>query len=100
MYKLLTGEHPLYQAGESLKDYIAKLRKPQWKFPETFYELPKSLFLKLMKVRPFERYTAKEALEHPWITRMPEKAPLNYPEAVSWNCSKSKLINARNLNNS
>lgn len=100
MYKLLTGEHPLYQPGENLKDYIAKLKEPQWEFPETFSELAKSLFLKLVKVRPFERYTAKEALGHPWITRVPENIPLNYSEALSWNSSKSKLINVRSWNSS
>lgn len=42
---------------------------------------------------PFDRYTAKEALEHPWITRMSTTIPLTYSETIAWNESRIKLCN-------
>ena len=93
MYMLLTGVHPLYSPGDHMDSYLLKLQKLKWKFPPSFSELAKGLFLKLVKVNPLERYTAKEALAHPWITRSPVKIPLSYTESISYAQSKVKLIN-------
>eukprot|EP01022_Parablepharisma_sp_SALTPOND_P017610 TRINITY_DN2841_c0_g1_i1.p1 TRINITY_DN2841_c0_g1~~TRINITY_DN2841_c0_g1_i1.p1 ORF type:complete len:334 (-),score=4.27 TRINITY_DN2841_c0_g1_i1:549-1550(-) len=93
MYILITGKHPIYQSGDELDKYLAKIKAPEWKFPESFSELAKEFFLKLVKGNPLERYTAKEALAHPWITRTPGKIPLSYTETISYENSKVKLVN-------
>jgi hypothetical protein len=38
-----------------------------------------------------EKYTAKEALEHPWITRIPGSVPLSYSESIRYKHPKEKL---------
>ena len=93
MYMLIAGKHPIYQHGDELDKYMAKLKLQQWKFPEHFSALERELFLKLVKVDPLERYTAKEALAHPWITRSPGKLPLSYSENVSLENAKARLVN-------
>jgi serine/threonine protein kinase len=65
------GYHPLYNVGEAVSEYKLKLKNPEWKLPFGFSELAKDLFLKLVKLNPFGRYTGKQALNHPWITRIP-----------------------------
>lgn len=92
MYMVVAGKHPLYRSGDKTAKYIAQIKDPQWNFPETFSVLAKDLFLKLVKVDPLERYTAKEALGHPWITRVPGSVPLSYSESVRHEHSKEKLI--------
>lgn len=71
MYTLLAGQHPLHKPGESAHDYRQKLRAPEWHFPPHFSDLAKDLFLKLARPNPLERCAAKQALSHPWITRVP-----------------------------
>ena len=93
MYILLTGVHPIHKKGDSMETYISRLSNMQWSFPKGFSELAQSLFLELVKVNPLERYTAKEALNHPWITRSPGDIPLSYTEAISYNTSKTNLLN-------
>jgi len=93
MYILLVGRHPLHRKGEEINEYIAKLKNPMWVFPKEFSELAKAFFLKLMKVNPLERYTAKEVLGHPWITRIPSSIPLSYAESVAYEKMKSKMLN-------
>ena len=76
-----------------LDKYIETIKDPKWEFPKSFSELAKNLFLKLVKVDPLERYTAKEALQHPWITRTPKSIPLSYSDKISYENSKNKLYN-------
>lgn len=93
MYVILTGRHPIYEHGDTMITYKEKLKNPNWFFPEGFSELAKNLFLKLVKTDPSERYTAQEALKHPWITRIPNEIPLTYYENISYEQSRSKLLN-------
>jgi len=93
MYILLVGEHPLYKTGEETKEYIARLENISWTFPKQFTDLAKDFFLKLMKTNPFERYIAKEALSHPWITRVASKIPLSYAENIAYEKSRTKVLN-------
>jgi serine/threonine protein kinase len=93
MYILLVGRHPLHKKGEEISEYTAKLKNPKWVFPKQCTELAKTFFLRLMKVNPLERYTAKEALDHPWITRVPSSIPLSYAENVAYEKMKSKMLN-------
>ena len=95
MYIAVNGRHPLYVAGEGKVSYSAKLKDPKWKFPNTFSPLAASLFSRMAKVNPLERYTAREALSHPWITRRPDPIPLSYYETISYEKSKCKFGNVR-----
>lgn len=76
MYTLITSKHPLVRSKETSESYTLKLKNPQWKFPEKFSELAKNLFLRLVEMIPLERYSASQALSHPWISRQDTKAPL------------------------
>eukprot|EP00826_Nyctotherus_ovalis_P053309 TRINITY_DN6906_c0_g1_i11.p5 TRINITY_DN6906_c0_g1~~TRINITY_DN6906_c0_g1_i11.p5 ORF type:complete len:127 (-),score=10.18 TRINITY_DN6906_c0_g1_i11:869-1249(-) len=95
VYMLLTGKHPIYRQGDSKNGYVEKLRQPVWEFPDDFSELAKDFFLKLVRIDPLERYTEEEALEHPWITRIPGPIPLSYTERGSHQRSKQMLMNVR-----
>ncbi len=93
MYILLAGKHPIYEAGDALAQYLTKLKTSAWTFPPQFSALAQHLFAMLAKVNPLERYTAKEALSHPWITRRPGPIPLSFTESAAWENAKTKLIN-------
>eukprot|EP00826_Nyctotherus_ovalis_P061589 TRINITY_DN877_c0_g2_i18.p1 TRINITY_DN877_c0_g2~~TRINITY_DN877_c0_g2_i18.p1 ORF type:complete len:187 (-),score=40.90 TRINITY_DN877_c0_g2_i18:871-1431(-) len=97
-YIVLVGRHPLHRSGEDVAEYVSRLRKATWKFPKLLSDLAKSFILKLVKVNPLERYTAKEALEHPWITRAVGKIPLSYAESVAHGRLKERFLNV-NKNN-
>jgi serine/threonine protein kinase len=97
MYVVIVGKHPLHDSGDTHSGYIAKLQSPQWNCPGHFSTLARSLFFRLVKVNPLERYTAKEALAHPWITRQPGEVPLSFTENVAFERSKAFLMQVRPL---
>eukprot|EP00347_Sterkiella_histriomuscorum_P018930 403343621 len=76
MYQLMNqGQHPLYNKGMSYYDYLMKLRtindrsqQLTWSFPPNFSNLSIDFFKKLCSQSPSERYDARSALKHPWIT--------------------------------
>eukprot|EP00347_Sterkiella_histriomuscorum_P011634 403371699 len=76
MYQLMNqGQHPLYNKGMSYYDYLMKLRtindrsqQLTWNFPPNFSNLSIDFFKKLCSQSPSERYDARSALKHPWIT--------------------------------
>ena len=73
MYMLLTGgEHPLYDSDDFTTDKYRKslLALSQFRFPEHLSPLASNLFHRLTKFNTSMRYTAHEALKHPWITRL------------------------------
>ena len=76
MYTLIAGMHPLEKPNETKNSYIEKLKNPKWKFPNDFSNSAKTLFLKLVEMAPIERYSASQALNHPWILRQEVKTPL------------------------
>ena len=98
MYIVLTGSHPFYVSGESMDTFLAKLKNPLWTFPAHFSILAQSLFLQLVKTNPLERYAAKDALKHPWITRQVGPIPLSYVDSVAHEHAKEKLLHVRYLN--
>mmetsp|Transcript_16402 Transcript_16402/g.39361 ORF Transcript_16402/g.39361 Transcript_16402/m.39361 type:complete len:513 (+) Transcript_16402:223-1761(+) len=72
MYILLCGYPPFY--GDTDADVLAKVRlgnysfnAPDWK---NISEDAKDLIRKLLKMHPKERFTAKQALSHPWIQEL------------------------------
>ena len=74
MYMLLhEGEHPFYKLHhtyeklEGILDYKLTLNKV--KFRSGLSDLAINLFHYLAKLNPNSRYSANEALKHPWITR-------------------------------
>ena len=83
LYRLLNkGLHPLYSSNEGRDSYFNKLKAPVWAFPRSFPPLAQNLFLKLMKVAPIERYTASQALAHPWIIGSNGEIPKTYLESM------------------
>ena len=95
---LLTGVHPIFKRNDTKVTYQEKLKNLKWSFPNEFSNLAKDLFLKLARVNPLDRYTAEQALEHPWIRRIPKPIPLTYNEIISYKDSKQQLINVYCIN--
>jgi serine/threonine protein kinase len=93
MYVIVAGKHPIYQSNDTISSYLVKLKDPQWEFPPDFSEIAKDFFLRLVKIDPNDRYTAKEALQHPWITRTPCTIPLTYYENLSYTRAKKEMVN-------
>lgn len=59
----------------------------------TISRLAKDFFFRVCKINPDVRYTAKEALNHPWITRKFETIiPLSHREAQDHRIAKRDLI--------
>ena len=73
MYQLLSfGKHPLlFNKDHNLSDqeFMELLRNPQWTFSDHFSEYATDFFLRLCDPSPMNRYTAVQALQHPWINR-------------------------------
>jgi hypothetical protein len=46
-----------------------------------------------MRIDILDRYTAAEALQHSWITRIPGHIPLSYKQQASLARSKEMLLN-------
>jgi len=73
MHEILTcGKHPFYRPKTdtvaSVKEKITDLRRVD---PvEKFSWIAKNLFEKLTQIQSHMRYTAADALVHPWVTRM------------------------------
>jgi len=68
-YLLLCGFPPFY--GESLPEVFEQIMKAEYDFPEPYWNdisnEAKDLIKKLLVVDPKKRYSAKQALKHPWI---------------------------------
>lgn len=83
LFRLLNkGVHPLYSSNEGKESYFKKVKSPVWVFPKSFPHLAQNLFLKLMKVAPIERYSASQALAHPWISGSHTEIPKTYLESM------------------
>jgi len=68
-YLLLCGFPPFY--GESLPEVFEQIMKAEYDFPEPYWndisKEAKDLIGKLLIVDPKKRYSATQALKHPWI---------------------------------
>jgi len=77
MYLLLQGKHPLYISGvdnnQTYLEKLAKCKPSRWIAEDgpgkNFTSMSRDFFMKLCNPMPIERYTAEQALRHPWITR-------------------------------
>jgi serine/threonine protein kinase len=74
MHMLLTGKHPLYEPADTTEVYFKKLENFKWQNDEKLPRLARHLFVKITKMAPVERYSAEQALQHPWVTRL-ESSP-------------------------
>jgi len=76
MYVLLCGYPPFH--GESDADVLAKVRLGNFSFVAADWknvsEDAKNLIRMLLKLKPQERYTAAQALNHVWVTNTAPKA--------------------------
>ncbi|EAR93909.2 Serine/Threonine kinase domain protein (macronuclear) [Tetrahymena thermophila SB210] len=70
MHNLLDfGNHPFYEPkADDADTFKQKLSNPKWKIPAHFSNLAKNLLSKLSLINPTERYSAIQALQHPFIT--------------------------------
>ena len=70
MYLLLNkGKHPFYIKGDNKNDVAEKIKNGKIKFYERISPMAKHLISKLLEPNPSWRYTASQAIRHPWITR-------------------------------
>ena len=71
MYLLLSGNHPFVCNTEH--ELFMKIRKGKIDFDDLEWSkisiFAKKLILKLLEVDPNKRYSAKQALQHPWFTK-------------------------------
>ncbi len=101
MYILLAGKHPFYKHDETTNRYIGKMLNPTWShtlkcseyyiFLSTRNRLAHDLLAKMCSPNVLNRYSAADAMQHPWITGYPQifiipgsntsvPAPLTYLE--------------------
>jgi len=83
LFMLVAGHHPLLQPEDDVQNYLSRLRNPQWEFPADFPPLAKDLYLRMVSLSAIDRYSAEEALRHPWVTRLQADIPLTYIERLS-----------------
>eukprot|EP00742_Colponemidia_sp_Colp-10_P004573 GILJ01004880.1.p1 GENE.GILJ01004880.1~~GILJ01004880.1.p1 ORF type:complete len:545 (+),score=57.33 GILJ01004880.1:139-1773(+) len=67
-YILCVGTHPYYIPSDTKESYLGKVQQNHIKYPPHMSENARNLVSHLLNNNPSERYTAKEALNHPWIT--------------------------------
>jgi serine/threonine protein kinase len=80
---IITGKHPLLSQGDTMAVYTQKLQNPMWEFSNDLNPLARQLFLHMTNMQPLERYTADQALRHPWITREETEIPKTYLERIA-----------------
>eukprot|EP01114_Cavostelium_apophysatum_P023101 TRINITY_DN859_c0_g1_i1.p1 TRINITY_DN859_c0_g1~~TRINITY_DN859_c0_g1_i1.p1 ORF type:complete len:300 (+),score=72.46 TRINITY_DN859_c0_g1_i1:73-972(+) len=99
-YLLLCGFPPFY--GESLPEVFEQIMKADYDFPEPYWndvsEDAKNFISKLLVVDPKKRYTATQALEHPWLVKGGSDKVLSVhsDKAVRYN-SQRKLLSQTNV---
>lgn len=99
MHEVLTcGEHPLYRSGDSSVKFKQKLKNSESLEPtQTFSWIAKNLFSRLTMRKNHQRYSAEDALQHPWITRektnqVPQTLQENMNTVLFENSLKRKML--------
>lgn len=96
MHMLLTeGRHPFYEKEtddvESFRNKLQNMKKVE--LDPTISDLAKSLLERLLNPASSHRYSAKDALRHPWITRKSDNTiPMSLTEQVSSFELESRLL--------
>ena len=90
MFVLLNkGRHPFYVKGDSKKQIANKIENGKIKYFEKISPMAKHLISKLLEPNPSWRYTASQAIKHPWITRdINDVPPLTINELLARSNSK------------
>ena len=96
LYMLLNnGKNPFYTQGENNEEIIYRITKGKLIFDD--YNFPlckmcKNFLNKLLKKNPSYRFTARTALNHPWITlKKYDKIPLTVYDSLRVNEYKDKM---------
>jgi calcium/calmodulin-dependent protein kinase I len=76
LFMMISGSHPFYREGDNAESYFNRLNTATIEFPKTFPSLAVSLCRHLTKTIPLERYSAVQALSHPFITRTQGDIPM------------------------
>jgi serine/threonine protein kinase len=70
MFELMTGEHPFYEPGQTKKSIIERLSTiKEFEYPPTISVEAQHLIKRLCMRETSHRFTAAQALQHPWTTR-------------------------------
>ena len=95
MFMLLNnGKHPFYIKGDRREKIADKIKNVKLKFDEKITPLAKHLILKLLEPNPSWRYTASQAIKHPWITRnFNDTPPITFNESLIKSNNKNILKN-------
>ena len=93
MFILLNnGKHPFYVKGDNLKQISQKIKNGKIEFYDNISPMAKHLVKKLLEPNPSWRYTASQAIKHPWITRnKSDKPPVTFNELLT-KTSNKKII--------
>ena len=86
MYLILTGgTHPFKSDDDTYQTLREKLRKlKKLEPPKSFSQLAAHLYSRLTAIMSPQRYTSKDALKHPWITRkMADNIPMSFVDQVN-----------------
>ena len=93
MFMLLNkGKHPFYIKGDMKERINDLIKNGNLKFYEKVTPLAKHLIQKLLEPNPSWRYTASQAIRHPWITRnLKDTPPKTFNELISKSNNKKIL---------
>jgi serine/threonine protein kinase len=99
MFMLLNnGRHPFYKEGDRKKDFVRKIEQCKIQFYNKVSPMAKNLIQKLLEPNPSWRYTAAQAIKHPWITRnINDAIPNTFNEILSKSNSKKTFIDLFNI---
>lgn len=64
LFTMLIGRYPFHDTEPT--KLFTKIRKGQYKIPDTVSSRAKGLIHSLMRRKPDQRLSAEEVLEHPW----------------------------------
>ncbi|GAM22807.1 hypothetical protein SAMD00019534_059820 [Acytostelium subglobosum LB1] len=88
-YILMCGFPPFY--SDDIRKLFESIMAASYDFPEKYWKNiskeAKHFVNCFLTVDPAKRYTAKQALEHPWLTLAPQSAPLPH-----WNDQIKKYV--------
>lgn len=84
-YLITCGKHPFYDYSDNVDTFKKKLSALKKVDPDpSFSWVAKNLFQRMTMISAHMRYTAKDALRHPWITRRKfDKIPESFMEKMS-----------------
>ena len=71
LYMLFSrGKHPIAKRRETFQSYSTRLKSFTWSFPAEFPDPVRELILKMTDPMPLTRYSATQALAHPWVQKV------------------------------